>query len=559
MTDVRIMNADGSRMEPTREMIESVSRLGPKKRAMALAGGSNTPYDAADLYGSHLQNWRPYLWSPDGELNVDRDRIVSRVRDLTRNDGWAAGTVTSLLDNAIGANFRPVAKPDWRTLARVTGIKAFDAVWARDYARAVESCWRNWGESPGKWCDTTRNQTMSQMQYLGFRHYLVDGDALAIAHWLPERVGFGRADYATALQMVDPDRLSNPQLRFDSNAMRGGVEVDEWGAAAAYHIRRAHAGDWFSAAESLIWDRIPRETSWGRPIVIHHYDLDRAGQHRGGAGVLTPVIQRLKMLIKYDGTELDAAIVNAIFSAYIESPFDHEMVGSMLGGDDGGALGTYQESRLDFHQKTKVGIGGVVMPTLYPGEKIGTVNAARPTSNFADFESAVLRNVAAGAGTAYEHISRDFSKANYSSYRGAMIEVWKTMSRRRTNFGKGFSGQAFSAALEEFHEVADLPLPAGAPEYAECRGAYANAEWVGPGRGYVDPVKEAQAAVLRIEAGLSTIEIECAEQGRDWVDIAASRKAEIDEYTELELKLPSWAEVQATYDDKPQEEAGGKP
>jgi AmiR/NasT family two-component response regulator len=37
------------------------------------------------------------------------------------------------------------------------------------------------------------------------------------------------------------------------------------------------------------------------------------------------------MLIKYDATELDAAIVNAIFSAYIESPFDSSFVEEALG------------------------------------------------------------------------------------------------------------------------------------------------------------------------------------------------------------------------------------
>lgn len=39
---------------------------------------------------------------------------MSRARDLVRNDGWANGAVTRLLDNAVGANFRPIMKPDYR-------------------------------------------------------------------------------------------------------------------------------------------------------------------------------------------------------------------------------------------------------------------------------------------------------------------------------------------------------------------------------------------------------------------------------------------------------------
>ena len=41
-----------------------------------------------------------------------RDRMVSRFRDAVRNDGWASGGVTRILDNAIGANFRPVSKAE---------------------------------------------------------------------------------------------------------------------------------------------------------------------------------------------------------------------------------------------------------------------------------------------------------------------------------------------------------------------------------------------------------------------------------------------------------------
>src|SRR5471032_2198111 len=106
------------------------------RRASMLNGSQNVPYDAADHGGDHMVDWNPYLGSPDGELNMYRDTIVSRVRDLVRNDGWASGAVTRVLDNAIGANFRPIFKPDWLSLAAHTGIKAFDHVWADEYSQA---------------------------------------------------------------------------------------------------------------------------------------------------------------------------------------------------------------------------------------------------------------------------------------------------------------------------------------------------------------------------------------------------------------------------------------
>ena len=232
MNKVQILGSDG---QPLRQ-----------QRPSMLVGGSRVPYDAADSFSDQLANWQPALWSPDNEINIYRDRIVSRARDLVRNDGWANGAVTRLLDNAVGANFRPIMKPDYRVLRMITGNKAFDASWAEEYGKALDGHWRTWSNDPGRYCDVERKLTVSQMLRLGFRHKLIDGDALAILQYRTDRLGPGRGRYATTVQIVDPDRLSNPQQNFDMPNVRGGVEIDADGAPVAYHIREAHIGDWWS-------------------------------------------------------------------------------------------------------------------------------------------------------------------------------------------------------------------------------------------------------------------------------------------------------------------------
>ena len=513
-----------------------------RSKASMLSGSQMSPYDAADIFSGHMEAWRPYLWSPDAQLNLYRDRIVSRVRDLVRNDGWAAGTVTRTLDNAIGANFRPLSKPDFRALAQMTGNPAFDADWADEFGRAVEAAYRRWSNDPGRWCDAQRHLNVSQLMRLAFRHKLVDGDALAILRWMPDRVGYGRARYATVLQLIDPDRLSNPYQAFDQLHTRGGVVIDDFGAATAYWIRKAHQGDWWSAAQSMTWEQIPRETAWGRPIVVHDFEPERAGQHRGGAGIFTPIVQRLKMLVKYDSTELDAAIVNAIFGAYIESPFDPELVQSAMG--DAAEINQYQTLRTDFHQERRIMLGEARMPILFPGERINAVNATRPAANFKDFESAVLRNVASGTGLSAQQVSNDWSDVNYSSARGALLEAWKTLSRRREEFAQNFAQPVFAAWLEEAFEVEDFPLPAGAPEFVEARAAYSRARWMGPGRGWIDPTKEKEGAILGMDAGLSTLENEAAENaGEDWEDMLDQRAREVAGFKSRGLPPPTWANL----------------
>ena len=504
-------------------------------------GFGSPPYDAASVSDQHLGAWQPYLWSPDAELNIWRDRIVSRVRDLVRNDGWASGTITRILDNAIGAHLRPISKPDHRLLSTATGIKAFDAEWAREFGQCVDAYWRSWADDLGRWCDAERNMNFTELMSTAFRHKLIDGDALCALPSKYKRVSLGRARYAICVQLIDPDRLSNPQLMYDQQWMRGGVQIDEDGAATGYWIRQAHQGDWFNAAKSMTWVLTPRETSWGRPLVVHDFDSDRASQHRGGAGIFTPVLQRLKMLIKYDSMELDSAIINAIFAAYLESPFDHQLIQEAM--DDGSHLNFYQETRREFHDKNAMVLANSRIPILFPGEKINSVAPNRPISNFKEFENAILRNVATGTGLSAQQLTNDWSDVNYSSARAALLEAWKTLTRRRGQFTFHFCSPIRCAWMEELMdpETADeLPLPSGAPGLFEYRTAYSRCRWMGPGRGWVDPVAEKQGAVLGMQAALSTLEDECAEQGLDFEEVLEQRKYEIGLFKEYGIPEPEW-------------------
>lgn len=515
----------------------------PMKRPVALVGNSNVPYDAADRTGAHVAEWQPYLWSPDGELNPWRDTIVARMRDLVKNDGWAAGAVTRILDNAVGANFRPIFKPDFRALAYYTGLSAFDAEWAYEYSKALDASYRTWALGSGRWCDVQRRLTVPQIYRVAFRHKLVDGDALAMVQWRPERIRPGCARYATAVQLIDPDRLSNPQLGFDQNNLRGGVEVDEDGVAIAYHIRKAHQGDWFSAGDSLTWERIERETEWGRPIIVHDFDSDRANQHRGGAGVLAPVMQRMKMLFRSDTAELDATILNSIFGAWLESPLDPEFAEEAFNAGD--KIGAYQEARSGYHDDARIRIPGAgpTLPKLFPGERLNQLQTARPSANYPVFQKLFLRNIASAAGLSAQQVSNDWSDVNYSSARGAMLEFWKTMTRRRDDFGGGFAMPVIGAFVEEAHEYDRLPLPAGAPPFEEFRDAYSRAKLVGPGRGWIDPVNEVKGAILGMDSALMDYDELCAEQGIDGDDMIAMRAQTIKRFREAGVPIPSWAGI----------------
>lgn len=500
--------------------------------------GSPFPYDAGNWSTPEMGDWNPQIRGPDAELNQFRDRIVARVRDHVRNDGLASGGIERILDNTVGARFRLRARPDYRLLADATGAK-FDAVWADEFRRAAEARWRMFAEDLGRYNDVERQLTVAQQQRLALRHKLVDGDALVLNYFLPERVGRGAAQYATAFRVMDPDRLCNPFQQMDTHWLRGGIEIDDDGVRLAAHIREGEPGTWYSAIESMRWERVPFEDADGWIRVIHDFDRLRAGQHRG-VSVFAPVLGRLKMLARYYGLELQQAALGAALGTYLTAPYDPEQVMDAVGGGDEAELSAYQQLRADYHKEKPALFNGINVPALAPGEDIKTVQSAHPSEGFDSFAHEMQAAGASALGLSLEQFNLRWNEMNYSSARAASLEVWKTLLRRRFEFAIGTCTPMFATWLHEPMERGELPLPAGAPDYVEFRTAYARCDWLGPARGWVDPVKEPQGAVLRMDAALSSLEDEAAEQGQDAEEILDRRANDIRMFRERGMEPPSW-------------------
>ena len=127
-------------------------------------------------------------------------------------------------------------------------------------------------------------------------------------------------------------------------------------------------------------------------------------------------------------------------------------------------------------------------------------------------ESKDLRHIGTGLNIPLELLMKDFSKTNYSSARASLIEAWRFFNGRRSWIINYWAKPVFELWLEECVNKGLIE----APNFYENKAAWCRCKWIGPGRGWVDPVKEAQASQIRMETGLSTLEDECASQGLDW-------------------------------------------
>lgn len=71
-------------------------------------------YSSADNNSPELSGFHPQYTNADSAWGPARDKTVSRVSDLVRNDGWASNGLARYLDSVIGADLRLSAKPDYR-------------------------------------------------------------------------------------------------------------------------------------------------------------------------------------------------------------------------------------------------------------------------------------------------------------------------------------------------------------------------------------------------------------------------------------------------------------
>lgn len=504
--------------------------LQPLKAKAAIESGGRTAYSAASWTDPSLAGWQAPFVGADGANAFERNTISARVHDLVRNDGWASSGVQKLVDSAIGGGWRLSSKPDWYFLGQTRE-------WASEFRSRVQSLWAVHANDPRRYIDFERRLDFAGLIALKFRHRMIDAECLSVLRWR-ERGGM----FATCEQVIDPDRLSNENDMPDDEYLRRGIQFDEDGVATHYHIRSAHPGDWLSGLARMRWSRVPRETAWGRPVVIHDFEPSRAGESRP-VSMLAPVLAKFRMLNRYDMAELQAAILNAIFAAFLESPFSGEdIVNSMQGAGGLEAISAFQGLREDVHDRMKIRVDGVRLNMLAPGEQIKMPQASRPAVAFAAFEAACLRNIAGAMGLSYEQLAMDWSKTNYSSARAALVEVWRFIAARRQRFASGAVMPLYMAWMEEAFDRGYLEEPPGAPSFHEAPYAYLACRWIGPPRGWVDPVKEAQGAQLRMESMVSTLEDECNEQGLDYEEVMEQRAQELADMREYGLPIPRWGE-----------------
>jgi len=476
--------------------------------AQAATETQGTRWRGASQSLRSMASWITSIGSPTSDLPENERRTLrARSRDAMRGHLLARAALTRCRTNIVGTGL--MCRPSVDAEALGLTPEEAEAINAQ-----LRSRWEMWAEDPLQ-CDWEATLDIYGLQSLALLSAMCSGDAFAVT---PEESRVGGTS-ALKVQLIEADRVCNPSESIDTETRIDGIELGAGGVPLGCWIRNTHPGDALPRVTLPRWTYYPMVgAETGRRRVLHIWnDKERPGQVRG-APYLAPILEPLKQLERYGSAELMAAVVSAMLTIFIETDGQSDADGNMTHSLEGEAPSVGAAPQLS------LGNGAIV--GLAPGEKANPVNPTRPNANFDPFFMAVVKQIGAALELPLDELLLHYN-ASYSAARAAMLQAWRFYTLRRWQLTQQFCAPIYGLFLDEQVASGAIVLPGYGDPIK--RRAYSRALWIGPARGAMDEEKEAAAAKMRIEIGVSNEAIETASMtGEDWGAVRSQRVRELE-------------------------------
>lgn len=423
---------------------------------------------------SRLRTWADALISPDAELWYDLQTLRGRSRNLVRDNAHAASAVRVWVENVVGQGlqYHPLVMQADESLDTTANAE-------------LRRWWKRWGTR--SICTVDRRMAWLDVERMAARNEFVDGEFLAI-----ERTGRGVNEFGYALQLIDPDQLdeslTQPATK-SRNAIRMGVEVDEWGQPLFYHFWPDHPND-------LIYGRRDRIVI-PAAAVLHYFEPLRPGQTRG-VPRLAPVMSRLKLVDSYDEAALAAAVAGACNAILYEQTEEADLT---------------DDEDVDPAGEIPVDLEPAMSRLLPKGVKPHAIAVNYPNGSHDAFTNSELRAVAAGLGIAAHAMTGNVAESNYSAFRAAELQQRDVFRAEHRRIATHVHSRVLRAALKQSVFYGQVEL--GGVDWRR----YANHEFTGRGFAWTDPEKDLKAAERELALRLTTRSRLAMESGRSFEEI----------------------------------------
>lgn len=420
---------------------------------------------------------------------------VARARTLERDNPYAWRAI-QLMQNNVGGS-EPFK------LEMKLGKKSKDGkfVKEKDTNDSIKAWWKRQGRKEN--FTVRQDITRDECYWQAISAFYRDGAIL----WRKYN-DFPNNDCHYGVEPIEIDRLDhwyNRPAVGTANEIQFGIERNKWRAPVAYHILTRHPGDVFAySTQPRYRERVP-----ANEVILLQDIITRAGQDKAMPR-FSSVITGLHRLDQYDIAEMSAAISAACYAGFLVRKVQQ---GTEFQGDNQDAQG-----------QKEINIEPNMLYELDSMQDFKQWNPQHPVEAYPAFTNQNIRRCAVGLGLSHFALSENYEGISYASGRMSLLENRREFKKLQQHFKDNLVVPDFEARLRAAMISGELEVPAS--RYDEVCEA---ADFIATRWEWVDPLKDGQANILNIEAGLDSRQrvISESERGGDTEQVDSEQAEDI--------------------------------
>lgn len=411
-----------------------------------------------------------------------RQKSRNRARYLMASNAYAYGAASAIVSATCGTMPRlqladPTADPQALT--------------------EIENAFTEWAGEIG---------LADKLRTMRFARFM-DGESFAVLVSNPKKE---RASGVTLdVRVIDCARVAAPLASpFDANNV-DGVIIDEYGDPTAYRILDYNPGN------LVVTKAFDSAKIYPAQNVCHWFKKQYPEQVRG-ISELAPALELFALIDRYSKAVVQAG----------ETAASLAMVFHTDGAEDDGAM-NIDDGRPPFSPGTDQPfvqipwLRGITM-TLPEGWDAKQINAEQPSNSYGMLVDEILAQIGSAINVPKLLMKNSAENYNYSSARVDIQNFQNAARLDRDSLCHTVLNPIWKAWYAEYRAINSLNV-------------WPSATWYFDGFFHVDPLKEANAQIARVNAGLSTLASEYGSKGKDWereLSQIAREKARIKELEE---------------------------
>jgi capsid protein len=233
---------------------------------------------------------------------------------------------------------------------------------------------------------------------------------------------------------------------------------------------------------------------------------------------------------RFVNEKIGKEVISNFFSVFVKSPMPTEDIFREFEPEE------VRQFYKVFPYDITMSPGGAVFGK--PGDSIEIIKGDAGGSDFSTFSQYNFMIICAAIQVPYSIVMKKF-EASYSASRAELEEFYqRTVQVERQQHIDQVDQPIYEAFIGELilNKILKLKMPNRYFRDYAFRKALSRCIWTGIGQGSIDPLKDVQAAMLRVQLGISTVQREAMlMNGTDWEDNAAQIAKEQKVFTDLGL------------------------